>query len=73
MNERELLVDCLRRLNRTGVAYYLTGSMASNYWGVPRTTHDLDLLLEALGKGVATCQRAGPPVERRNQTQTNLI
>ena len=31
MNERELLVDCLRRLNRTGVVYYLTGSMASNY------------------------------------------
>jgi len=27
MNERELLVDCLRRLNRTGVTYYLTGSM----------------------------------------------
>jgi hypothetical protein len=30
MNERELLVDCLRRLNRAGVIYYLTGSMASN-------------------------------------------
>ncbi len=46
MNERELLVDCLRRLNRTGVAYYLTGSMASNYWGVPRTTHDLDFVIQ---------------------------
>jgi chloramphenicol 3-O-phosphotransferase len=34
MNERELLVDCLRRLNRTGIDYYLTGSMASNYWGI---------------------------------------
>jgi hypothetical protein len=37
MNERELLVDCLRRLNRTGVTYYLTGSMASNYWGISVT------------------------------------
>jgi hypothetical protein len=45
MNERELLVDCLRRLNRTGVSYYLTGSMASNYWGVPRTTHDIDFVV----------------------------
>jgi hypothetical protein len=45
MNERELLVDCLRRLNRSGVTYYLTGSMASNYWGVPRTTHDLDFVV----------------------------
>ena len=46
MNERELLVDCLRRLNRTGVTYYLTGSMASNYWGIPRTTHDLACVIQ---------------------------
>jgi hypothetical protein len=46
MNEQELLVDCLRRLNRTGVPYYLTGSMASNYWGIPRTTHDLDFVVQ---------------------------
>ena len=46
MNERQLLVDCLRRLNRTGVTYYLTGSMASNYWGIPRTTHDLDFVIQ---------------------------
>lgn len=46
MNESELLVDCLRRLNRTGVTYYLTGSMASNYWGIPRTTHDLDFVIQ---------------------------
>ena len=46
MNERDLLVDCLRRLNRTGVTYFLTGSMASNYWGIPRTTHDLDFVVQ---------------------------
>jgi hypothetical protein len=46
MNERELLVDCFRRLNRSGVTYYLTGSMASNYWGIPRTTHDLDFVVQ---------------------------
>ena len=46
MNEQELLADCLRRLNRTGVTYYLTGSMAGNYWGIPRTTHDLDFVVQ---------------------------
>ncbi len=46
MNERELLVDCLRRLNRCDVTYYLTGSMASNYWGIPRSTHDLDFVVQ---------------------------
>jgi hypothetical protein len=38
-SQRELLVDCLARLNRVGVPYVLTGSMATNYWGIPRTTH----------------------------------
>ena len=46
MTERELLVDCLRRLNGAAITYYLTGSMASNYWGVPRTTHDLDFVIQ---------------------------
>ena len=45
MNERELLVDVLQRLNRVGVPYMLTGSMASNFWGIPRTTHDIDIVI----------------------------
>jgi hypothetical protein len=45
VTERELLADCLRRLNGLGLPYMLTGSMASNFWGVPRTTHDLDFVL----------------------------
>ena len=45
LTERELLADCLRRLNGLGLPYMLTGSMASNFWGVPRTTHDLDFVV----------------------------
>jgi hypothetical protein len=43
--EREFLIDVLARLNQTGIDYMLTGSMASNYWGIPRTTHNLDVVL----------------------------
>lgn len=43
--EQEFLVDVLGRLNRAGVADMLTGSMASNYWGTPRTTQDLDFVI----------------------------
>jgi len=43
--ERDFLADVLTRLNRIGISYMLTGSMASNYWGIPRTTHDLDFVL----------------------------
>jgi hypothetical protein len=46
VTEQELLLDCVRRLNTTGVAYMLTGSMASNAWGIPRTTHDLDFVIQ---------------------------
>jgi len=58
MTERELLIDCLRRLNGAGLSYLLTGSMASNYWGIPRTTHDLDFVIQlppsAVPKMIAT-------------------
>lgn len=46
MTEIQLLVDVLARLNRTGVTYMLTGSMVSNFWGIPRTTHDLDFVVQ---------------------------
>jgi hypothetical protein len=57
-NEKELLIDCLQRLNRTGLAYMLTGSMASNYWGIPRTTHDLDFVLVMQPADVASLVEA---------------
>jgi len=43
--EREFLIDVLGRLNQASVDYMLTGSMASNYWSIPRTTHDLDFVI----------------------------
>jgi len=46
MTEQELLVDCITRLNRSGIAYLVTGSMASNFWGIPRSTHDLDFAIQ---------------------------
>jgi hypothetical protein len=53
MTERELLVDCLRRLNQLQIQYMLTGSMASNFWGIPRTTHDIDFVVTFESERVA--------------------
>jgi hypothetical protein len=44
-SDNEFLADVLGRLNAIAIEYMLTGSMASNYWGIPRTTHDLDFVL----------------------------
>lgn len=43
--EGDFLVDVLQRLHQAEVDYMLAGSMASNYWGIPRTTHDLDFVI----------------------------
>lgn len=40
------MLDCLRRLNSLETRYMVTGSMASNFWGIPRTTHDIDLVIQ---------------------------
>jgi hypothetical protein len=52
MTEQELLLDSLKRLNGSGIEYFLTGSMASNYWGVPRSTHDLDFVVQLQAESV---------------------
>lgn len=61
MTERELLVDCLRRLNSAQFTYYLTGSMAGNYWGIPRSTHDLDFVIQLPPSAIAKIVAAFSP------------
>jgi hypothetical protein len=43
--EPEFLKDIILRLERSGVLYALTGSIASSFWGTPRTTHDVDVVV----------------------------
>lgn len=61
MTEQELLLDCLKRLNRSGLTYYLTGSMASNYWGIPRTTQVLDFVIQLPPSATSTFVAAFSP------------
>jgi hypothetical protein len=43
--QQEFVKDILARLERAGVVYAVTGSIASNLWGTPRTTHDVDIVV----------------------------
>lgn len=43
--QQEFLKDIITRLEKTGVTYAITGSIASNLWGAPRTTHDVDIVV----------------------------
>lgn len=44
--QNEVLRDFSSRLEKLGVAYMLTGSMALAHYAVPRTTADIDIVVE---------------------------
>ena len=49
MTQDDTFQQVVRALRSLGVTYALTGSIASNYWGDPRFTHDADILLACSG------------------------
>ncbi|MCI0415687.1 hypothetical protein L0222_23170 [bacterium] len=46
MNPEEALGIVIDKLDEQGIPYMIVGSFASNLHGVPRTTHDADLVIE---------------------------
>jgi hypothetical protein len=46
MNPEEALGIVIDKLNEQRIPYMIVGSFASNLHGVPRTTHDADLVIE---------------------------
>jgi hypothetical protein len=44
--ELEVLKIVTGRLDRAGISYMVTGSIALNYYAVPRMTRDIDLVVE---------------------------
>lgn len=46
MSQTSLLIEAVRALDAAGVGYLLTGSLASSLQGEPRSTHDIDLVVE---------------------------
>ena len=45
LTELDILRDLSSRLDRLGIPYMLTGSMAMNYHAVPRMTRDIDMVI----------------------------
>lgn len=43
--QQAFLKDIVTRLQGANLIYAITGSIASNFWGVPRLTHDVDVLV----------------------------
>jgi hypothetical protein len=45
MNLPEVLAKITAALDRSGIAYMLSGSFASAYYGAPRSTQDIDIVI----------------------------
>lgn len=67
--EEEALTRVVRLLETLAVPYMVTGSVASSHHGRPRTTHDVDIVIdpssEALKRLVAGLAEAGFYVDER--------
>jgi len=46
MNPGETLARIVERLRVAGIPHMLAGSFASTYYGTPRTTQDIDLVID---------------------------
>src|SRR5260370_10111919 len=47
MSVPEVFQRITAALNQAGIPYMLSGSFASAYYGAPRSTHDIDIVIEA--------------------------
>jgi uncharacterized nucleotidyltransferase DUF6036 len=54
MSAPEVLRRISAALENAGIAYMLTGSFASAHYGVPRSTQDIDLIIEATAAQLQT-------------------
>ncbi len=61
MSQQELLRKVIRVLEGAGIEYMVTGSIASSLQGEPRTTHDIDLVVDIERTAVKELHKAFPP------------
>ena len=50
MNGNNALMELLKLLGKLEIPHMLVGSYSSNFYGVPRSTKDADLVIEATSR-----------------------
>ena len=51
--EEDVLGRVVARLDASGIPYMVTGSVASSHHGRPRTTHDVDIVIDPAPEALA--------------------
>ena len=52
MTLRDLLGDTITRVDAAGISYMVTGSLASSFYGEPRATRDIDMVIDPTRRGL---------------------
>jgi hypothetical protein len=84
MSQPQLLSRVVRVLDSLGIDYMITGSIASSIQGEPRSTHDIDIVVDVPTEATAPLTSAFPPPDfllqeaavrdaLKNQTMFNLL
>lgn len=60
MEQQELLLRAVEILDALKIPYMVTGSFAVNFYGIPRTTHDIDLVVQIRAVDVEQFARQFP-------------
>jgi hypothetical protein len=77
VNPEAFLLSVIDALAAADVPYLLAGSFSSNYYGIPRSTHDADFVIELRGRPIMSLQsylnpafRIAPQVQFETVTGT---
>ena len=60
MAQQELLIHTVRTLNEAGIEYMITGSMVTSLQGEPRSTHDIDVVVQISASDIPQLLEAFP-------------
>lgn len=58
MNPLDVLLKTVEKLDLLGIPYMVTGAFAVSYYGRPRSTHDIDLVVETDLSGIQPLHQA---------------
>ena len=61
MEQSELLRFVARTLEALGIRYFVTGSMATIFFGEPRFTNDIDIVVDLPPAKIAPARHRGCP------------
>jgi len=60
MSQFKLLEEIIKKLNEKNIPYMLTGSLVSSLQGIPRSTHDIDIIISIKNTGINKLIEAFP-------------